>query len=65
MNVNGDSAIPLFKYLKEKLPGTSGNSDVTLNFEKFLIDKNGQPGKVLIEDDPDTISEPNKFVFFF
>lgn len=62
MNANGDSAIPLYKYLKDKLPGSSDNSDLQLNFEKFLIDKNGQPGKVLI-DDPDTISEPNKLHF--
>lgn len=44
MNANGDSAIPLYKYLKEQLPGPNG-PDLTLNFEKFLIDKNGKPYK--------------------
>lgn len=42
--MNGDSAIPLYKYLKEQLPGPNG-ADLFMNFEKFLIDKNGKPVK--------------------
>lgn len=42
VNVNGDSAIPLYKYLKDKQHGTFGNS-IKWNFTKFLVDKNGQP----------------------
>ncbi|XP_031641040.1 probable phospholipid hydroperoxide glutathione peroxidase [Contarinia nasturtii] len=45
VNANGDSAIPLYKYLKEALPAADGKQDLTLNFEKFLIDKNGKPFK--------------------
>lgn len=41
-NVNGDDAIPLYKYLKHKLGGTLTNS-IKWNFTKFLIDKKGQP----------------------
>jgi len=44
VNVNGDNAIPLYKYLKEKQHGTLGNF-IKWNFSKFLIDKNGQPVK--------------------
>ena len=42
--MNGDKAIPLYKYLKEKLNGEAG-ADIEWNFVKFLIDKNGQPVK--------------------
>ena len=44
VNVNGDDAHPLFKYLKSRLEGTLGNS-IKWNFSKFLVDKNGQPSK--------------------
>lgn len=39
VNVNGKDACPLFTYLKETL----GGGNVKWNFQKFLIDKNGQP----------------------
>jgi len=44
IEVNGNNADPLYKYLKEALPGTLGN-DVKWNFTKFLLDKNGNPSK--------------------
>ena len=44
VNVNGDDAHPIFKYLKNELPGTLGNR-IKWNFTKFLIDKNGKPVK--------------------
>ncbi|MBL1213201.1 MAG: glutathione peroxidase [Ignavibacteriae bacterium] len=44
INVNGDDAHPIFKYLKEKLKGTLGK-DIKWNFTKFLIDRNGNPVK--------------------
>lgn len=44
MDVNGDNAIPLFKYLKDQLKGDKG-ADLEWNFVKFLIDKNGKPVK--------------------
>ncbi|KAK7482690.1 hypothetical protein BaRGS_00026099 [Batillaria attramentaria] len=44
INVNGDNADPLFKYLKKKQKGTLGDF-IKWNFSKFLVDKNGQPVK--------------------
>ena len=42
--VNGDNAHPIYKYLKNKLPGLFG-SKIRWNFTKFLIDRNGIPVK--------------------
>lgn len=44
IKVNGDDAIPLFKWLKEKLPGFLINA-VKWNFTKFLSDRKGIPYK--------------------
>jgi glutathione peroxidase len=44
VNVNGDNAHPVYKYLKNKLPGFLGRK-IKWNFTKFLIDKNGIPVK--------------------
>jgi len=44
IEVNGEKADPLYKYLKEELPGTLGN-DIKWNFTKFLLDRNGKPFK--------------------
>lgn len=43
VDVNGDNAAPLFKWLKQKLPGIFGIQRVKWNFEKFLISANGEP----------------------
>lgn len=40
IQVNGDSAHPLFKYLKKQAKGFLGN-DIKWNFTKFLIDSEG------------------------
>lgn len=57
VNVNGDDAIPLYKYLKAQLKGEKGLTDVEWNFTKFLVDKNG---KVVKRFHPKI--EPNKIV---
>jgi glutathione peroxidase len=44
IEVNGDNAHPLYKYLKNNLGGTLGN-EIKWNFTKFLIDRNGKPVK--------------------
>ncbi len=44
VDVNGDNAHPIFKYLKKELGGWFG-SRVKWNFTKFLIDANGMPIK--------------------
>ncbi|XP_059473065.1 uncharacterized protein LOC132195231 isoform X2 [Neocloeon triangulifer] len=55
VDVNGDSASPLWKYLKHKQGGTLGDF-IKWNFTKFVIDKNGQP----VERHAPT-TEPSKF----
>lgn len=42
IDVNGNNADPLWKYLKHKQGGTLGDF-IKWNFTKFIIDKNGQP----------------------
>lgn len=42
IEVNGGGAAPLYKWLKEAQPNDGENSDITWNFEKFLIDRSGQ-----------------------
>lgn len=42
VDVNGDSAHPLFKYLKTQAPGLLGTQAIKWNFTKFLVDKNGK-----------------------
>lgn len=43
--VNGAGELPLFKYLKDELPGVLGTKAIKWNFTKFLIDRNGKPVK--------------------
>jgi len=44
VDVNGDNAHPIYKYLKKELGGWFG-SRIKWNFTKFLIDANGKPIK--------------------
>lgn len=44
INVNGENAHPIYKYLKKELNGTLGR-DIKWNFTKFMVDKNGKPFK--------------------
>ncbi len=44
VDVNGDSAHPLFKYLRSELKGFGGDK-IKWNFTKFLIDREGKPVK--------------------
>ncbi len=41
IEVNGDGAAPLYRMLKEAQPGEGETSDIAWNFEKFLVDKQG------------------------
>jgi len=46
INVNGDDAHPLWKFLKEKQPGPMSwvtGGKIPWNFTKFLIDRQGNP----------------------
>ena len=44
IDVNGDDAHPLYKYLKSELPGVFSNK-IKWNFTKFLVDADGKPVK--------------------
>lgn len=41
VEVNGDGACELYRWLKASQPGDSESSDITWNFEKFLVDGDG------------------------
>jgi glutathione peroxidase len=42
VDVNGDAAHPLFKYLTSTKKGLLGSEGIKWNFTKFLVDKNGE-----------------------
>jgi len=42
IDVNGDAAAPLYKYLKKEKPGLLGSEAIKWNFTKFLVDRNGK-----------------------
>ena len=42
INVNGDDAHPLFKWLKSEAPGVLGSEGIKWNFTKFLVGKDGR-----------------------
>jgi len=44
IDVNGENAHPIYKYLKNELGGLLG-SKIKWNFTKFLLDPNGNPVK--------------------
>ena len=41
IEVNGDGEAPLYTMLKAAQPGDGDSSDITWNFEKFLVDGDG------------------------
>lgn len=41
IDVNGPYEDPVFKYIKEQKPGMLGLKGIKWNFEKFLIDRQG------------------------
>ena len=41
IEVNGEHAHPLYRFLKEAKPGLLGTEAIKWNFTKFLIDRNG------------------------
>jgi glutathione peroxidase len=41
IEVNGEGACELYRLLKEAQPGDGDSPDITWNFEKFLVDKQG------------------------
>lgn len=41
VDVNGESAAPVYKYLKAEKPGLLGSEAIKWNFTKFLVDRKG------------------------
>lgn len=41
VDVNGDNEAPLYTVLKGEQPGEGDSTDITWNFEKFLVGKTG------------------------
>ena len=42
IEVNGDGACDLYKFLKSGNPDEEGNEDIAWNFTKFLVGRDGQ-----------------------
>ncbi|MFC2074519.1 glutathione peroxidase [Campylobacterota bacterium] len=42
VDVNGENAIPLYKYLKKQQSGILWTESIKWNFTKFLVDKDGR-----------------------
>lgn len=42
IEVNGEDAAPLYKYLKGRAPGLLGSKPIKWNFTKFLVDRSGK-----------------------
>lgn len=42
IDVNGDSAAPIYQYLKKDNPSESGSDDIEWNFTKFLVSRDGE-----------------------
>jgi len=42
IDVNGEAAHPLYRFLKQSKPGVFGSQRIKWNFTKFLIDRDGQ-----------------------
>jgi glutathione peroxidase len=53
-DVNGPQTHPLYLWLKHNAPGDDGSADISWNFGKFLV---GKDGKVLARHSPKTTPE--------
>jgi glutathione peroxidase len=42
LDVNGDAAAPVYRYLKSERPGLLGTEAIKWNFTKFLVDRAGK-----------------------
>lgn len=56
IEVNGDDAHPLYKYLKNEAKGVLGSESIKWNFTKFLVNREGQVvGRYGSRDKPQSI----------
>ncbi len=64
VEVNGDSAHPLFEYLKTEAPGLLGSKAIKWNFTKFLVDRDGKVLKRFApKDTPEKIKAEISIMF--
>ncbi|MEP7327994.1 MAG: glutathione peroxidase [Betaproteobacteria bacterium] len=57
IDVNGDKAAPVFKYLKAEKPGLLGSEGIKWNFTKFLVDREGHViARFAPKDTPEAIA---------
>ncbi|MFN8791439.1 MAG: glutathione peroxidase [Bdellovibrionales bacterium] len=58
VNVNGDEAAPVYKWMKKSAPGLLGTEAIKWNFTKFLIGKDGQVvGRYSSQTEPKDLAE--------
>ena len=56
VEVNGDAAHPLWKWLREEAPGILGSRSIKWNFTKFLVGRDGRAVKRYAPtDSPDSL----------
>ena len=59
IEVNGEGAHPLYKYLKDAKPGLLGTEAIKWNFTKFLIGRDGEPvARYAPQVKPDELEAP-------
>jgi glutathione peroxidase len=57
VDVNGEQAAPLYRWLKAEKPGLLGSQAIKWNFTKFLVDRNGKPlARYAPNDTPESIA---------
>jgi glutathione peroxidase len=54
VDVNGDAAHPVWKWLRSQAPGTAADGAIAWNFTKFLL---GRDGRVIARFEPTTTPE--------
>jgi glutathione peroxidase len=58
IDVNGDGAHPLFRFLRHSAPGLLGTTAIKWNFTKFLVDRDGRVvARYAPTDRPETLRE--------
>jgi glutathione peroxidase len=59
IEVNGEHAHPLYKYLKDAKPGMLGTENIKWNFTKFLVDRAGDPvARYAPQTKPEELEKP-------
>ncbi len=57
VDVNGDAAAPLYRFLKSEKPGILGSEGIKWNFTKFLVDRKGRVlARYAPNDTPESIA---------